>query len=172
MKNKLLKFSDDELYAELNRRKVDTDACKNKVLNINGFTAKDIVCMRGGKYDEDEGDDYGPYYHFYLRVDEKLFDVYYMNCVTDPYRVSDKTVDPSRWPESDDGEYNNNACLEFIPNQFAEAMENSYEYHGETDVKKYLKKHGILDYRIWNPELVVVDGENETDNNYNATVGK
>ena len=153
--NKLTKFTDEELMKELNRRNVDKETLAHKTLNIDGFTTKDVVCMQGGAYD-DPDDEYGPHCHFYLKVDGKLFDIYYMNRVSDPQKLSkgeSADEEPSRWPELDDG----NAALEFVPPGFAEACENCYECRRLGDVKKYLAKYGITDYRVWNPKLVSID---------------
>lgn len=158
--NKLAKFTDEELYAELQLREVDKESIHHKTLNIDGFTGKDVVCMEGGAHDADDEDEYGPYYHFYLKVDGKLFDAYYMNCVSD----AQQEINPSRWPEKKD--YHSSAALEFVPSKFAESMENSYEYHGKEDVKKYLAKHGISDYRVWKADLV--NGDTGEDGNYST----
>jgi hypothetical protein len=165
--NKLIKFTDEELYAELQRREVDKESLHHKTLTIDGFTGKDVVCIQGGAYDDsDLADEYGPSYHFYLKVDGNLFDAYYMNCCTDPHRMGDKEVEPSRWPEQKDDEYSTSAALNFVPPKFAEASENCYEYHGKTDIKKHLAKHGITDYRIWDKKLN--DEEAGHDHNYDA----
>jgi hypothetical protein len=164
-KNPLAKFTPEQLYAELNRREVDKEMVAHKVLNVDGFTAKDVVCMQGGKYD-DPDDGYGPYYAFYLKVDGKLFDFYYQSCITDPRYVNGKEVEPSRWPKGDNDDYGSYAVLELVPPGFAEAMENAYEYHGKGDIKKHLAKYGITDFRIWNPELY----DEKTDRDKNCDV--
>jgi hypothetical protein len=41
--NKLSKFSDEELYAELNRRHANKEELQYKILDVDGFTSKDVV---------------------------------------------------------------------------------------------------------------------------------
>ncbi len=164
-KNPLAKFTDEELYAELNRRNADKDLLRTKSTCVDGFTVKDVVCVQGTEQDyadERRGykDPYGPHYAFYLRVDGKLFDIYYQNCVTGP---CDERLDvnPPRWPEAaDEGDV---AAAAFVPDWFAEAAENVYEYHGKEPVEDYLKKAGI-EFRVWRPELN--NEETGEDKNY------
>jgi hypothetical protein len=164
-KSPLSKFTDEELYAELNRRNADKDLLSTKAVNIGGFTVKDVVCVQGSRIDYDEAilgheDKYGPYYSFYLRVDGKLYDIYYQCCMTGPFDAR-LGVNPPRWPEAaDEGDID---ALALVPNKFAEASENTYEYHGKEPVEKYLKKAGI-EFRIWNPDLD--NSETGEDKNY------
>ena len=165
-KNPLAKFTDAQLLAELSKRGTDTATMDTANKVVNGFSTKDLVCIQGDaqSYEEENRgykDPYGPHYSFYLRVDGKLFDIYYQNCVTGEYDDR-QGVEPSRWPESDDDGWNY-VSLDFVPTEFSEASENMYEYHGKLPVEKYLKKLGI-EFRIWNPELN--DEETGEDKNY------
>lgn len=169
-KNPLEKFTDEQLYAELNRRQTDTEALQYKTLNLDGFTPKDLVCMQGCEYDWGEEqvgykDEYGPYYYFYLKVDDKLYDIYYQGCATENYDGRENS-NPSRWPKGKDED--SYAALSLVPSGFAEAAENMYEYHGKIDVKKHLKQCGITDFRVWRPELK--DEESGIDHNYDFSV--
>lgn len=40
------------------------------------------------------------------------------------------------------------------------------EYHGKEDIKKYLTKHGITDFRVWDVDLV--NEETDKDENYSV----
>lgn len=156
-------FSDEQLYEELKRRNVDKELLSYKTLNIDGFTPKDLVCMQGNEYEE-ECDEYGPYYYFYLKADNKLFDIYYMNCVTQDLDENGEEITPSQWPQIKDGDYSTNGAMELVPPEFVESSENQYEYHGKSDVKEYLKKCGITDFRIWDETLK--NEETGIDRNY------
>jgi hypothetical protein len=167
--NQLAKFTDEELYAELARRATDNRLLRYKGTNKNGFTPKDVVCIQGCEQDYQEEqrgykDPYGPNYSFYLRVDGKLFDIYYKNCVTGDYDARED-VEPSKWPWHGDGpeDVYNGAADEFVPDDFVEAAENMYEYHGKKPVEKYLKECGI-EFRVWNPALN--NKETGDDKNY------
>lgn len=167
-KNPLVKFTDKQLYTELDRRGFDRRITEYKAQNINGFTPKDIVCIKGCQHDweteEKFNDNYGPfsYYYFYLKVDGKLFDIYYKTCATSKTNGDMDESKPSIWPEEDERGYN--GALSLIPTGLEEASENCYEYYGKGSVKNHLKKHGITDFRVWNPKLV--DKKTGRDKNY------
>lgn len=151
-KNPLAKFTNEELFAELARRNADTGRVD---MTVDGFSAKDLVCMEGNA-ETSRGyiDSNNKEYQFYLRVDGKLFDVYYQTCMAGDYNARQNT-EPSRWPSSD-------GALGLIPTEFVEASENSYEYHGKIPVADCLKLYGI-EFRVWNPTL---DKGRDGDKNY------
>lgn len=159
MNKNLTVFTDQELYNEIERRHTIRQLLEYRNGNYNGFTPKDVVCVKGSAldyFDEQEGgrDLYGPYYYFYLRVDGKLFDLYYQNCATSIN--SEQDVKPSRWPEGND-------AINLVPLAFTEASENTYNYHRDEPVEECLKEHGV-EFRVWNVSLY--DEETGLDKNY------
>lgn len=118
----LTKVPLEELLKEVSRRKEtgETQSLETciecnliKSLNIKGLTAADVVV----EYYIDkpvEYDNGGPSFQFYFKLKgkDKLQDFYY----------GDHGLDYEEWQP-------------FIPPNFAEAMENCYEYHGPGYVK-------------------------------------
>jgi len=47
----LSKFTDEELFAELQKRRANLEILKARTMNINGITAKDIVILYGEEKD-------------------------------------------------------------------------------------------------------------------------
>ena len=138
----LRKFSDDILYAELHRRRAKTKELERKALKLNGFTVKDVV-VQYGVYEESYKDIIN--YMFYLKVGNGLYDFYY-----------DSAVAP-RWPDVKGDDKGNNV-LKFVPDEFAEAAKNLYEYSPDLKNSKAaiecLKRNGITDVRVYDGEYL------------------
>jgi hypothetical protein len=148
-KSSLNKYTDDELYAELNRRKAKSEAVKAKTLNINGITVKDFVVSYCDEYASPEDKEYNPFFSFYIKHKGKEYCIYY------DYNEED-SKQKKWWPIVQEsgygGDIDANGAFNFIPKGFAEAMENAYEYVGKRGLSgkekleagiKYLKECGF-----------------------------
>jgi hypothetical protein len=137
MKNPLTKYTDDQLYAELKRRKANQAMLGIKHLNINGITVKDFI-VEYADWDCRPGDkEFRPYFAFFIKHGKKNHCIYY------DYSVKKKWW-PTEWEAGYGGQVIANAAFRFIPKGFAEAMENAYDYQGTTEEGiECLKKHGF-----------------------------
>lgn len=123
-------YSDEELYTELERRKIDKEIIRLNTLNINKITVKDFVV----EIDE-PAEGYGPYFVFYIKRGSKKYCIWY------DYNQGK----PQKWWPVDHYEKLENAAFEFIPKGFSESVENGYEYDNGSvdDGIEYLKKCGF-----------------------------
>lgn len=140
-------MTDDQLNKEYkaivsewdHRNKIKQEETANS-LCINGITCKDISV----RYTDDED---GEYFSFYIKHDEKLYDIYYDHSI---YDKNFKSKFHSWWPINTEAvdDWDQNGVFAFIPPGFAEAMENCYEYDGNIDQAiDQLKKYGITDVK-------------------------
>jgi len=149
-----LKKHSDLIWKVLSQREKKEGQKKQKELNINGITPKDILVIISNNFPE-EGK---IRFSFYVVYDGKEYDVYYDG----QDRRAGKTEENSKennwgyypwWPvrQSDDeysDEYSVNGALDFIPDGFSEGCENCYEFHGTKNQSiKYLNKCGIINIR-------------------------
>jgi len=127
---------------ELWRRDEEDKVEKQKSLNLNGITPKDIKVVIW-----EEGDSL--YYSFKIVHESKDYDIYYDGRAL---RHGDRTKENhwgyhSWWPmnpDEENDEYAANGAWCFIPDGFNESMENSYEFRGtKNQAIKRLKEWGI-----------------------------
>lgn len=155
MDNPYQDWSDEELkkhselmWKVLSERRKESDQKKQRELNINGITAKDILVI-GFRNLHCDG---GTTYSFRIVHDGKEYDIYYDGIEHD----ADEDLDCnwgyySWWPvrKNRSDRYEANGARDFIPDDFSEESENSYSFDGtENQATKYLKKHGITNIRF------------------------
>ena len=75
--NLLLKYTDEELYAELKRRRVDKEMLEVKQLNINEITVKDFIVEYADWYVGPKEPDFNPKFSFYIKKGKKKYCIYY-----------------------------------------------------------------------------------------------
>jgi len=137
-----LRVESELIYAELRRRSEVESTEKQKHLNLNGITAKDIKVVIWS-----EGDSL--YYSFKIVHEGKDYDIYYDGVIDwHGERTKENHWGYHPWwpidPEEEDDEYAANGAFLFIPNGFSEAMENAYNFKGtKNQAIKKLKSCGI-----------------------------
>lgn len=116
-----------ELEKELARRYKNKEIKEIKNLKIGGITTKDFLVLCGDLHSIGK-----LRWSFYLVRDGKEYDIYYESHGKD------------WWPTENE----ENAAFNFIPGEFAEACENSFEFDGtESAAIKLLKQYGFCNFR-------------------------
>ncbi len=137
------------LYGELEKRNAAKEKKKQLALKINGITVRDFSVVYADYYCSPHEPEYKPTFSFYLKRGKKEYCIYNDFCETNPHKW---------WPAEKQTQYGNrgwaNRATEFIPQGFAEACENSYEFSGTTEEAiARLKEYGFTDIK---------DGQAET----------
>ena len=142
-------MSDDQLAAltadvfnELSHRKMSREKIEIRTLTINDVTVKDFAVEYCDYECSPKEKDYSPRFSFYIKHGGKK------HCIYEDFSEHKKW-----WPMEKD-EYEKrlvNAAYRFIPTNFAESSENSYEYCSSClgdyveEAITTLKEHGFED---------------------------
>ncbi len=156
MNNKYEHWSTEDLKTEielmsevLKARREKTEVCQSKNRCINNITTKDFVVYWGSYGMRDRNDKPEYHFSFCIRHDGKSYDIYYEHHDT-VFNGGNGEFHPW-WPlvgKEGDEDWDRNGAFEFIPPGFAEASENSYEYHGTVEqAVEQLKKYGFVNFQ-------------------------
>lgn len=149
LSTKDLKKEHELIYEIIQKRENENELKKQKKLNINDITAKDIAVRYTREMNEDD-----VRYSFYIKHERKLYDIYYEHSTYSLSADREQKFHPW-WPirplengETEYDDWDHNGARDFIPIGFQETCENMYEYDGSiSEVIKHLKNHGITDVK-------------------------